>query len=281
MSPRKLLRLAEQAIREAEELGERFNKALDSVFQEAQRRLRPIIHDATDAITPGQRASSAAQTQPAIRAALRRAGYDALAELAYQERLDPMIARILATRRRFGLVGELTAAQQLQLEALGSMYATDLIGQGDDTARALWRAAARGIFGGSSVDDILDELAGVVDRSLPEIRTLYDTSVSMLGRQVEALQAGDDPDTLFVYMNPVDEKTRPFCLKHAGRVYTRAQIDALDNGQIGPVFLTGGGYNCRGLWMEVSKASELSDFWNTDQRVPEIQDDIDALKDAA
>jgi hypothetical protein len=57
--------------------------------------------------------------------------------------------------------------------------------------------------------------------------------------------------------------------EHVGKVYTRAEIDAMDNGQIDNVFLTGGGYNCRHVWMEVSKFSELQDYVDTDQR-PEV-----------
>jgi hypothetical protein len=103
-------------------------------------------------------------------------------------------------------------------------------------------------------------LADVLDHSEPQIRTLYDTSVSIFGRQVEALQAGDDPDTTFAFFGPVDEKTRDFCLEHVGKVYTRAEIDALDNGQIDNCFLTAGGFSCRHSWVEVSKFSELQDL---------------------
>ena len=45
----------------------------------------------------------------------------------------------------------------------------------------------------------------------------------------------------------------------------------MNNGQIDNVFLTGGGYNCRHTWMEVSKFSELRNLVNTDQRIPEMQ----------
>jgi hypothetical protein len=94
---------------------------------------------------------------------------------------------------------------------------------------------------------------------------------------VEALKAGDDPETRYAYLGPVDTKVRPFCRQHVGKVYTRAEIDALDNGQLNNVFLTGGGYNCRHVWNEVSKYSELYDYAGTERRVPEVRDDLDAL----
>lgn len=51
---------------------------------------------------------------------------------------------------------------------------------------------------------------------------------------------------LFLYDNPIDAKTRPFCVEHAGKVYSAAALARLDNGQIGPVSTFLGGYGCRG-----------------------------------
>lgn len=281
MSPRDLLRAAERAIRLADALGEQFSRALTDVFRETERQLPTLIHGATGGGSV-QQATLAGALHASVRSALRRAGFDALALAAYDgDRLDPLVQLVLASRRQFGLASDLTPSMSLQLEALGALYQEDLLGEGDDIARQLWRAAVRGLFGGSSPDTILEDLGGVIDRTAPQIRTLYDTSVSILGRQVEALQAGDDPDALFAFVGPVDTKTRPWCLRHVGRLFTRAQIDELDNGQIAPVFLTGGGYNCRHLFSEISKASELRDLVGTDERIPEVQQDLDALKEAA
>ena len=102
-----------------------------------------------------------------------------------------------------------------------------------------------------------EEIAKILNIAEARTQTLYDTAVSIYGRQVEAEQAGDDPSTTFVYMGPVDAKTRDFCLRHVGKVYTRAEIDQLDNGQLSNVFLAGGGYNCRHVFQEISKFSEL------------------------
>jgi hypothetical protein len=105
---------------------------------------------------------------------------------------------------------------------------------------------------------------------LSEARTLYDTQVNVFGRQVEALKS--TPEDVYAYMGPADVKLRPFCREHVGKVYTKAQIDALDNGQLPNVFLTGGGYNCRHMFVSVSKFSELRDLLGSGERVPEIED---------
>jgi hypothetical protein len=51
--------------------------------------------------------------------------------------------------------------------------------------------------------------------------------------------------TQYIYVGPNDDRTRPFCREHIGQIKTEAEWNALDNGQINPVFLYCGGYNCR------------------------------------
>ena len=281
-----ILAAAESAAKAADRLGEAFARELRQVLRRTERALPDILAaNRLDLLGEGDVASRAlwrAASRYQIRQALRRAGFDALAEGAYGPALDPVVRKVLALRRASGFTdAQLTPNQALQLEAFGAIYRLDLLGEGDVATRALWRAAVRGVFGGSNVRVILDELAKILDRTEPQIRTLYDTSVSVLGRQVESLQASDDPTTLFAFVGPVDSVTRPWCLEHVGRVYTRAEIDALNNGQISPVFLTGGGYACRHVFIELSRASELRDLHGTDERIPEVQVELKALKGAA
>ena len=172
----------------------------------------------------------------------------------------------------------LSGAFDQRVAAIKALHELDLLDEGTSVSRTLWQAVTRGIFSARPVDRILTDLYDEIDASEAQIGTLYDTSVSIFGRQVEALQAGEDPDTPFLYAGPADQKTRPFCRFRVGKVFTRAAIDNMDNGQIDNVFLTGGGYNCRHTFLEVSKFSELHDYIGTDQRVPEI---AAQLKEAA
>jgi hypothetical protein len=175
----------------------------------------------------------------------------------------------------------LSGAFDARIAAIKALHALDLLDEGDQVARELWQATIRGVFSARPADLILSDLYDVIDASEANINTLYDTSVSIFGRQVEALQAGEDPDTPFLYAGPADKKTRPFCRLHVGKVFRRSDIDKLDNGQIDNVFLTGGGYNCRHTFLEVSKFSELNDYIGTDKRVPEIAAQLEGLKEAA
>jgi hypothetical protein len=52
----------------------------------------------------------------------------------------------------------------------------------------------------------------------------------------------------YVYVGPVDDKSRSFCSRLLGKELSRKEIDALDNGQLPGVFDVGGGYGCRHWW---------------------------------
>lgn len=263
-------------------LGERFAAELAIVLRSMERRLRPLIVDVAEGSrTAIVKASQANKARKAIETALTEAGYPELAERAYGRRLDALVGRVLDSRRLAQQAARLSGAFDARLLALKTLHETDLLEEGDGIARTLWQATIRGVFGARPVDLILQDLFDEIDASEAQIRTLYDTSVSIFSRQVEALQAGDDPDAVFAFMGPADKKTRPFCRQHVGKVYTRAEIDTLDNGQIDNVFLTGGGYNCRHTWIEVSKFSELHDYVGTDKRIPEVEQQLQDLKKAA
>jgi hypothetical protein len=145
-----------------------------------------------------------------------------------------------------------------QIEALRELHRLDLLDEGDAASKRLWDAVTRGLYVRKPVDDILEDLAEVMDRTDHQIATLYDTSVSIFSRQVELLDAGDDPETLFLYAGPDDDLTRDFCRERVNQVFSREAIEGMDNGQIDNVLLTGGGYNCRHVWMQVSRFSQLA-----------------------
>jgi hypothetical protein len=271
MSVKAIVGAANQTAETGDTLGARFARELALVLRSLERRLRPIVVDAAQGDkTSIIRAATANRTRTDIQAALTDAGYNDLAESAYSKRLDALVAKVLETRRLAQQTARLSGAFDARIQAIKLLHETDLLDAGNEIARALWQATIRGVFNAQPVDRILTDLYDVIDLSEPRIQTLYDTSVSIFGRQVEALQAGDDPDTTFAYMGPADKKTRPFCREHVGKVYTRKDIDEMDNGQIDNVFLTGGGYNCRHTWVEVSKFSELHDLAGTGERIPEV-----------
>lgn len=277
MTPKALAAAASRVAAKADTLGKGFARQLRLVLRDTERRLGPLVEQAAAGSRTGIiRTAQANRTRREIRDVLESSGYGELADAATAQPLDQLAAEVLAGRRLAQAAEAFTPTVLRRIEALKALQLVDLLDEGDELARALWQATVRGVFGSQTHAQILDGLADVIDKTEPQIRTLYDTSISVFGRQVEALQAGDDPETPFAFMGPADAKNRPFCREHVGRVYTRKDIDALDNGQIPNVFLTGGGYNCRHTWMEVSKFSELIDLVGTDRRIPEVDAQLQA-----
>lgn len=269
MSLDDLVSAAEDTAATADRLGAQFARELADVLRLLERRLSTIVFEASKGSSSAIiKAAQANRTRKAIEAALEESGYADLAESAYGDRLDVMVGRVLDTRQVSDQVVRESGAFNQRVAAIKLLHETDLLDEGDAVARAIWQAVIRGVFAARESSAILADLGEILDASEPQIRTLYDTSVSIFGRQVEALQAGDDPGKAFLYAGPDDEKTRAFCRAHVGKVFTRAEIDTMDNGQIDNVYLTGGGYNCRHVWMEVSKLSELQAYVGTDKRVP-------------
>lgn len=73
---------------------------------------------------------------------------------------------------------------------------------------------------------------------------------------VNLKKADDLKFTHFLYVGNIIADSRDFCVKRAGNVYTREQIDSWTGpwqGKSGPAFTHRGGYNCRHHWQPVRK----------------------------
>jgi hypothetical protein len=75
--------------------------------------------------------------------------------------------------------------------------------------------------------------------------TYVETATTSFYRASNEVIASDSGLRIFEYAGPNDRITRPFCARHIGERKTLEEWDSLDNGQIGPVSLYCGGYNCR------------------------------------
>lgn len=263
-----LLTEADKLARVADEISAAYATELARVLRDLERELRKLALDAIGGSrTALSRAVRAAKLRRQIQDALTAAGYPHLVETATSVRLDALVAQVQRLRGAAKLAA-FSTSDLSRILALKALARVDLLGQGDAIAHAVWRTFAQGLFSQRPIADLLDDLSTALDLELYHARTLYDTTVSVFGRQVEAMKA--QPEDVFAYLGPMDEKTRPFCRRHVGKVYTRAAIDAMDNGQLPNVFLVGGGWQCRHTWIAISKVSELRDLVGTDQRIPEV-----------
>lgn len=80
------------------------------------------------------------------------------------------------------------------------------------------------------------------------------TAHMRFSRTVQGMTAEQNGLKQFIFVGPGDGKTRDWCIDHLGNVYTRDEIDQMDNGQLPNAWVNGGGWNCRHVWAGVSDA---------------------------
>lgn len=252
-----------------------FGHALADVWRRLDRALPALVEKASGgSVSALVKAARAGRLRQEVKDALERAGWSDLVDGGTGASLDPVLLPV-EQLRLVADIGAFTAEDATRIEALKALAAVDVLNEGEAVAAALWKATVQGVFSARPVEKILADLGTVLDKTAPQIRTLYDTSISVFAREAELVGTKPTADQAFVYTGPADLKVRPFCRQHLGKVYTRDRIDAMDNHQLPNVFLTCGGYNCRHAWTAVSHLSELAPLANTGRRVPELSRGID------
>lgn len=130
----------------------------------------------------------------------------------------------------------------------------------DGLAAVLESAAARTkqkallSVGGLPFRDLVTQMSDSFGRAMPEAVGLAETATSSYYRTIadrgfRLIEKDTGIKLKYKYEGPKDKLTRPFCKKIVGKTFTRPQIDRMDNGQIGNVFISAGGWRCRHQWM--------------------------------
>jgi hypothetical protein len=98
---------------------------------------------------------------------------------------------------------------------------------------------------GMKASDILNDIAAASSRSTQA--TLLNTRLNTMSRVATNTMMKDAPaDTKYVYVGPIDEKTRDICLQMASKgPITEKEITSAFGEK---VLVDGGGYNCRHKW---------------------------------
>lgn len=147
-----------------------------------------------------------------------------------------------------------------QDQVLGTFQITTVDALEDAVQSAAGAAMQRTMFsvGGLQFGDLVKTITDRLSVSIARARTVADTAMSTFYRTatdraftiIENKAGGGTPQKYW-YAGPVDKLERPFCrhLTSVDKVYTREQIDAMDNLQLPNVFITGGGWNCRHSWL--------------------------------
>ena len=117
----------------------------------------------------------------------------------------------------------------------------------DELQQALQEAA----LGGGSYKETFERLVGVggdYTRHMETLRLTSLTSYSSALNMEKALEAGL---TKFKYAGQLTGSNRSFCerLLREDKSYSREHINAMDNGNLNPVWIYRGGYNCIHRWV--------------------------------
>lgn len=226
---------------------------MEAATDEAARRLKELLELAV------QRAQAYLEDQSARGLLVRRTAaqmQDIVAELGLEEIAEELrmsfqhIAAVLADELEAR--GISAAVSSTSIEALQA-FADDAIGKlfeqlGSELPAALAEIVQIGATTAMPLDDLVVELSQQMQTSVAHAVFEADTRLMAFDRLVLQEQGTAAGFELWLYDGPLpDGIIRPFCAAHAGKVYTLAELDALDNGsnQPKPVRIYLGGYNCR------------------------------------
>jgi hypothetical protein len=119
----------------------------------------------------------------------------------------------------------------------------------------------KGVMGGVSEQGIFQAIQQQAGLSNAQMQTLVTTGLNDFSASVAKVMLDNAPDNEKVrYTGPIDEKTRPFCIRawEAGALTKKEIAQRLPtNDQGGDPYISRGGYNCRHQWFPV-KASDKS-----------------------
>ena len=126
-------------------------------------------------------------------------------------------------------------------------------------------------------DDLTDLIFQYTDGKAHYARTnarMIVSSYNRIGREEVRASAGL---THGFYYGDARVNTRPFCLRCIDKVFTIEQIEQMDNGQLSPVKIYAGGWNCihSWLWVDPEWDEELKGKINSE---PVVAEEADYLK---
>lgn len=128
----------------------------------------------------------------------------------------------------------------------------------------LANTVTRHVLGRTRKPQLVKELAERTQTSVTQAEQMFRDTTIQFSRSLQSSRAEDQGFEYFKYFGPTDRITRPFCSPLVGKVFSREEIDEMDNEQTGAgsVMTAGGGYNCRHHWQPIRKEWFSADDWN-------------------
>jgi len=153
--------------------------------------------------------------------------------------IDAELLTILDDLPFFGSITE------TQLAAFRNMISSSVMQFTESLGGEMRNIMMQGITNGLHKDDIRDLMRRAAKGR--QVENIINDALRTFEQSVIAEMARDLPvNTLYSYVGPLDEKTRPLCRHILARSpLTRQQIDSRFPG----AFLDRGGYNCRHMWL--------------------------------
>lgn len=116
------------------------------------------------------------------------------------------------------------------------------------TIDTLQSEIAQGLINRGDMEELIFQYANGQAHYARTNAKLVVSTYNRIGREQVRESAGL---THGFYYGDERDNTRPFCLARIGKVYTLEQIEAMDNGQLSPVKIYAGGWNCIHSWLWV------------------------------
>jgi hypothetical protein len=153
--------------------------------------------------------------------------------------------------REAGMRGELSSAQVKVLDRFYASKVKEFERMFGRMVRESQSTVYKGVASRQQVGEVISEVREQVDHVISLSRTVYESSLMEYVQLATGITA--DPSDVYFGSGPIDARIRKFCVRVMARVWSRARIDRMDNGQLPNTFLTRGGWNCRHVWRPVRK----------------------------
>lgn len=157
---------------------------------------------------------------------------------------------VQASLNDVGISSEFDSGERRQIATVISFDLDSIRASIREYANRVKSQVARASLSGERIDftDIFERNRA---RLLRELETTLENALQGLRNGLVLGKSKKARVKRFKYVGPLDDKTRPFCRLHVGKVFTTDEIARMDNEQGLPVITNLGGWNCRHEWRPV------------------------------
>lgn len=219
-----------------------------SELEKVANQLERLMRDNIAAASAGNATIDSALARAQVQAILTESGYyTAVGNLfsnGYQEIIDGLFAdyKKLLPQLQF------TDASSKMLQMIKDRDLQIFMDLSETQATNLQRVLLNYSFGIADREAAFEGLNSITNDLSNSSALAVDTAISGFEQITSNMIATDSGITQFELVHPIDNITRPWCAEHVGQIHTLEEWDSPenDNGQLSPVSIYVGGWNCRG-----------------------------------